>query len=83
MNISHMSLYDIRVPVSLKGGPTQPEIKNLPKHKKNAEVGEKKTVYTSKILVEHADAISFSDQEEVRLRILIIVFHRVKYIWIR
>jgi len=37
----------------------------LPKHKKNPEVGEKKTVYTSTILLEHEDAASFEDQEEV------------------
>lgn len=37
----------------------------LPKHKKNAEIGEKKTVFTSSILVEQEDAISFDDQEEV------------------
>lgn len=54
------------VPVTIKGGPTTPEIKSLPKHKKNAEIGEKKTVYTSSILVEQEDAISFDDQEEVR-----------------
>jgi len=37
----------------------------LPKHKKNPEVGEKKTVYTSTILLEQEDAASFEDQEEV------------------
>ncbi|KAF5315925.1 hypothetical protein D9611_004790 [Ephemerocybe angulata] len=55
------------VPVTINGGPSTPEIKTLPLHKKNPEVGEKKTVYTSKILVEQADAASFEDQEEVTL----------------
>jgi glutamyl-tRNA synthetase len=41
-------------------------VKSLPKHKKNPEVGEKKTVYSSSILVEQEDALSFEDQEEVR-----------------
>jgi glutamyl-tRNA synthetase len=52
------------VPVTIKGGPTTPEVKSLPKHKKNPDVGEKMTVYTSLILVEQEDALSFDDQEE-------------------
>ncbi|KAG6898290.1 hypothetical protein C0992_000735 [Termitomyces sp. T32_za158] len=55
------------VPVTIKGGPASPEIKAVPKHKKNAEIGEKKTVYSSSILVEQEDAQSFEDQEEVTL----------------
>ncbi|KAJ2932898.1 hypothetical protein H1R20_g4184, partial [Candolleomyces eurysporus] len=58
---------DKSVPVTINGGPAAPEIKTLPKHKKNPEVGEKKTVYTSHILVEQADAASFEDQEEITL----------------
>jgi len=42
------------------------EVKTLPKHKKNPEVGEKKTVYTSSILIDQEDALSFEDNEEVR-----------------
>ena len=53
------------MPVTVKGGPAQAEVKTLPKHKKNPEVGEKKTVYSSKIFVEQEDAISFDGQEEV------------------
>ncbi|KAJ7286154.1 tRNA synthetases class I, catalytic domain-containing protein [Mycena rebaudengoi] len=56
-----------RVPVTIMGGPAAPEVKTLPKHKKNADIGEKKTVYTSAILVEQEDALSFEDQEEVTL----------------
>jgi len=55
------------VPVTIKGGPASPEIKSLPKHKKNADIGEKKTVFTSSILVEQDDALSFEDQEEITL----------------
>lgn len=65
ISISNVCL--LSVPVTIKGGPATPEIKSLPKHKKNAEIGEKKTVYTSSILVEQEDAISFDDQEEVRM----------------
>ena len=56
-----------RVPVTLKGGPQQVEVKELPKHKKNADVGFKKTVFSSSILVEQEDAASFEDNEEVTL----------------
>lgn len=38
----------------------------MPKHKKNPEVGEKKTVYASSILIDQDDALSFEDNEEVR-----------------
>jgi hypothetical protein len=67
-----------RVPVTISGGPASPEIKVLPKHKKNADIGEKKTVYTSAILVEQEDAISFDDQEEVScfLELLQVVWFR-------
>ena len=51
--------------MTIKGGPTEVEVKTLPKHKKNPEVGEKKTVYSSQIFLEQEDAISFDDQEEV------------------
>ena len=55
------------MPVTIKGGPASPEVKSVPKHKKNPEVGEKKTVYSSQIFVEQEDARSFEDQEEVTL----------------
>lgn len=61
-------LISASVPVTIKDGPSVPEIKPLPKHKKNPEVGEKETVYTSSILLEQEDAISFEDQEEVNWR---------------
>jgi glutamyl-tRNA synthetase len=55
------------VPVTINGGPTGVEVKTLPLHKKNPEVGEKQTVYSSTILLEQEDAASFEDQEEVSL----------------
>lgn len=51
--------------MTIKGGPSGVEVKSLPKHKKNPDVGEKKTVYSSTILVDQEDAKSFEDQEEV------------------
>lgn len=55
------------VPVTITGGPSAIEIKAVPKHKKNAEIGEKKTIYSSNILIEQEDAQSFEDNEEVSL----------------
>ncbi|PPQ98828.1 hypothetical protein CVT24_003382 [Panaeolus cyanescens] len=60
-------LKDKAVPVTIKGGPASVEVKTLPKHKKNPEVGQKKTVYSSNILLEQEDAASFEDNEEVTL----------------
>ncbi|KAG2146845.1 tRNA synthetases class I, catalytic domain-containing protein [Suillus bovinus] len=53
--------------VTINGGPLALEVKTLPRHKKNPDVGEKRTVFTSTILVEQEDAISFDDQEEITL----------------
>ncbi|KAG7448087.1 glutamate-tRNA ligase [Guyanagaster necrorhizus] len=55
------------VPVTIEGGPSASEVKSLPKHKKNLAAGEKKTVYSSNILIDQEDARSFEDQEEVTL----------------
>ncbi|KAI0306394.1 glutamate-tRNA ligase [Multifurca ochricompacta] len=55
------------VPVTIQGGPTEAEIKTLPRHKKNPDIGEKKTVYTSNILIDQEDALSFEDNEEITL----------------
>ncbi|KAJ3865572.1 glutamate-tRNA ligase [Lentinula novae-zelandiae] len=60
-------LEDKKVTVTIKGGPSAVEVKILPKHKKNPDVGEKKTVYSSTILVDQEDAKSFEDQEEITL----------------
>ena len=51
--------------MTIKGGPAEIEVKTLPKHKKNPDVGEKKTVFSSNILIEQEDAASFEDNEEV------------------
>ena len=55
------------MPVTIKGGPASPEVKSVPKHKKNPEVGEKKTIFSSNVYVEQEDALSFDNQEEVRI----------------
>lgn len=53
--------------MTVNGGPAEPELKTLPKHKKNPDVGEKQTVFSSNIIIEQEDAVSFEDNEEVTL----------------
>ena len=54
-----------RVKTAILGGPDEPYVKELPKHKKNPDVGIKKTIYSSHILVEQEDAQTFETGEEV------------------
>lgn len=55
----------------MNGGPSSAEIKSLPLHKKNPDVGTKKTVYTDTILLEQEDAKSFALNEEVSVNLKI------------
>ena len=61
--------HNLSVLVTIHAGPPGPEVKTLPKHKKNPDVGAKKTVYSSNILIDQEDALSFGDREEVRLNV--------------
>lgn len=54
------------VKATIAGAPPAHE-KPVPKHKKNAELGTKTTVFDSPILLEQADAASFADNEEITL----------------
>lgn len=45
-------------------GITAAEIKQNPKHKKNAEIGHKNIPYGSMIYIEQKDAVSLVDDEE-------------------
>lgn len=60
----------------MNGGPSSAEIKSLPLHKKNPDVGIKKTVYADTILLEQEDAKSFALNEEVSI---IIEFGVVRF----
>lgn len=64
------------MPVTINGGPSTPEVKTLPKHKKNPDVGEKQTVYSSSLLLEQEDALSFDDNEEVCRPSSSFILHR-------
>ena len=64
-------IYWISVTVHVKGRETEEiEVRSNPLHKKNPEVGEKRQVYSSKLLMEQEDAVSFGDSEEVRIMLL-------------
>ncbi|KAL0247921.1 glutamate-tRNA ligase [Cryptococcus tetragattii IND107] len=57
---------DKMVTVNVIGRDTEePEIVNKPLHKKNPDVGEKKMVFASKLIMEQEDAKTFGDNEEI------------------
>ncbi|KAJ2725055.1 glutamate--tRNA ligase [Coemansia sp. Benny D115] len=55
------------VPVTVVDGPEKPYIKELPKHKKNPELGVKHTVFSSQLFIGQEDAASFEVGEEITL----------------
>jgi glutamyl-tRNA synthetase len=59
-----------RVTVEVEGRETEDyTVETKPLHKKNADIGEKKLVYASKLIMEQEDALSFGDNEEVSWKI--------------
>jgi glutamyl-tRNA synthetase len=59
-------LIDTRVTVDVKGREKEEvEVLTKPLHKKSPEVGNKQQVYSSKLIMEQEDAITFGDNEEV------------------
>lgn len=57
----------VKVLISGEGTPSTPEGREMPKHKKNPEVGVKTTYFSDVIYVEQEDAKSFAQDEEVSL----------------
>ncbi|KAJ7180525.1 tRNA synthetases class I, catalytic domain-containing protein [Mycena filopes] len=55
------------VSVQVRNGPAEPYTKLLPKHKKNPEIGQKLTTYSSDLIIEQVDAASFHVGEEITL----------------
>lgn len=55
------------VKVNVIGAPPVPTIEDKPKHGKNPSLGLKKVVYSSDIVLEQADAITFALDEEITL----------------
>ncbi|KAK9451992.1 tRNA synthetases class I, catalytic domain-containing protein [Limtongia smithiae] len=55
------------VKVTIAGGPVETFSEDKPRHKKNADVGLKKVLYSSEIYIDQEDAQTFADNEEVTL----------------
>ncbi|KAJ1734638.1 glutamate--tRNA ligase [Coemansia biformis] len=55
------------VPVAVVGGPEEPYVRDVPRHKKNPELGDKQTVFSPLVFIDQADAASFAVHEEITL----------------
>ncbi|PIA12463.1 ribosomal protein L25-like protein, partial [Coemansia reversa NRRL 1564] len=55
------------VPATIVGAPATPEVRDLPKHKKNPDLGTKRTVFSSLVFIDQADAATFEQNEEITL----------------
>lgn len=67
-NTEGSSSADSRVTVEVKGRETEGvDVQTKPLHKKDAAIGNKQLVYSSKLIMEQEDAASFGDNEEVSL----------------
>lgn len=53
------------VPVTVVGGPEAAVVEEKPKHKKNAELGMKKMIFSSNLLLDQADAATLTEGEEI------------------
>lgn len=53
------------VEVTLAHGPAEPVTEERPKHKKNPEVGVKKVLFASSVLIDQADAATLEADEEI------------------
>ncbi|KAG2222556.1 hypothetical protein INT45_002687 [Circinella minor] len=60
-------LSDKIVHVNVQGAPATPEVKETLKHKKNTELGTKKTTYSNKIVLDQEDAKTLEVGEEITL----------------
>ncbi|KAJ1965165.1 glutamate--tRNA ligase [Dipsacomyces acuminosporus] len=55
------------VPTTVVGGPDKSFVKDVLKHKKNPDLGNKKTVFSPQLFIDQADALSFEKGEEITL----------------
>ena len=69
-----------RVKVHIAEGPATPYSKEIPKHKKNPDLGNKMTVFASTVLLDAADAAEIEDNEELTLmdwgNIIVTAIHK-------
>ena len=59
--------------MTLLDGPSKPEEKDVPKHKKNPDLGMKKTVFGKTVYLDADDASGLQDGEEVFIAALCLV----------
>jgi glutamyl-tRNA synthetase len=55
------------VKITLSGGPEKDIVEDKPKHKKNPEIGTKKVIFSSNVLIDQDDAKTLKDGEEFTL----------------
>lgn len=58
-----------KIPFYLSNGPEKPEMRVMPKHKKNPSTGNKITTYSKSVWVESTDALVFPSHTEPSLYI--------------
>ncbi|OZJ03417.1 hypothetical protein BZG36_03603 [Bifiguratus adelaidae] len=63
----HTSILEDHVKATIVGQTVELHAKDLPKHKKNPELGNKKTTFGPVVLIEQEDAKSFDQDEEITL----------------
>ncbi|KAI1133962.1 glutamyl-tRNA synthetase [Hypoxylon sp. FL0543] len=57
----------VRVAIMGDGTPEEPRTEEKPLHPKNPDVGTKKVAFSKELIIDHADAKSFKDHEEITL----------------
>lgn len=67
------------VKVTLLNGPDTVYIEEKPKHKKNSQIGTKKTAFYKFILLDQDDALTFKDNEEVVFLMVFLLFKQLDY----
>lgn len=63
----HTAVEENHVVVEIIGGPAQPFTKEMPLHKKNADIGNKQTLFSNTLLLDKADVESLELGEELTL----------------
>jgi glutamyl-tRNA synthetase len=56
---------DSKVLLTLAGAPATPTTSDVPRHKKNSDVGTKSVTFSARVWLEHDDAAEIADNEEV------------------
>lgn len=63
----YTALTSSRVSVTLTNSPAEPNMKSVPRHKKNPDLGNKVVTYQNRIFIDLADAKDLKENEEITL----------------